>query len=42
MLVHSKPEVARQMLAEAQADVMNRWRIYEQMAAMPGAGGETK
>ena len=42
MLVHSKPEIARQMLAEAQADVMNRWRIYEQMAAMPGAGGETK
>jgi pyruvate-ferredoxin/flavodoxin oxidoreductase len=37
MLVHSKPEDARRLLAEAQADVMNRWRIYEQMAAMPGA-----
>ncbi|MGQ9915781.1 MAG: thiamine pyrophosphate-dependent enzyme, partial [Bryobacteraceae bacterium] len=37
MLVHSKPEDARRLLAEAQADVMNRWRLYEQMAAMPGA-----
>jgi pyruvate-ferredoxin/flavodoxin oxidoreductase len=42
MLVHSKPEVAKQMLTEAQADVMNRWRIYEQMAAMPGTGSENK
>jgi pyruvate-ferredoxin/flavodoxin oxidoreductase len=40
MLVHSKPEDARRLLAEAQADVMNRWRIYEQMAAMPGAPAE--
>jgi len=40
MLVHSKPEDARRLLAEAQADVMNRWRIYEQMASMPG--GEAK
>ncbi len=37
MLVHSKPEDAKRLLAEAQADVMNRWRIYEQMAAMPGS-----
>jgi pyruvate-ferredoxin/flavodoxin oxidoreductase len=37
MLVHSKPEDAKRLLAEAQADVMNRWRLYEQMAAMPGA-----
>jgi len=41
MLVHSKPEDARRLLAEAQADVMNRWRIYEQMAAMQGAPVET-
>ncbi len=41
MLVHSKPEDARRLLAEAQADVMNRWRIYEQMAAMPGAEVKT-
>jgi pyruvate-ferredoxin/flavodoxin oxidoreductase len=38
MLVHSNPAEARKLLAEAQADVMNRWRIYEQMAAMPGSG----
>jgi pyruvate-ferredoxin/flavodoxin oxidoreductase len=37
MLVHSRPDDARRLLAEAQADVMNRWRLYEQMAAMPGA-----
>jgi pyruvate-ferredoxin/flavodoxin oxidoreductase len=36
MLVHSRPDDARRLLAEAQADVMNRWRLYEQMAAMPG------
>ncbi len=41
MLVHSKPEAARRLLAEAQADVMNRWRLYEQMAAMPGAEAKT-
>ena len=41
MLVHSKPEDARRLLAEAQADVMNRWRLYEQMAAMPGAEAKT-
>ncbi|MBE7541863.1 MAG: pyruvate:ferredoxin (flavodoxin) oxidoreductase [Bryobacteraceae bacterium] len=37
MLVHSQPETAKRLLAEAQADAMNRWRIYEQMAAMPAA-----
>ena len=42
MLVHSKPEDARRLLAGAQADVMNRWRLYEQMAAMPGAAVETQ
>jgi len=42
MLVHSKPEDARRLLAQAQADVMNRWRLYEQMAAMPGAAVETQ
>ena len=41
MLVHSKPEAARRLLAQAQADVMNRWRLYEQMAAMPGPAVET-
>ena len=42
MLVHSKPEAARHLLAQAQADVMNRWRLYEQMAVMPGAVVETQ
>jgi pyruvate-ferredoxin/flavodoxin oxidoreductase len=37
MLVHSQPETAKRLLAEAQADAMNRWRIYEQMASMPAA-----
>jgi pyruvate-ferredoxin/flavodoxin oxidoreductase len=37
MLVRSRPEDARRLLAEAQADVMNHWRLYEQMAGMPGA-----
>ena len=36
MLVHSRPDDARRLLADAQADVMNRWRLYEQMASMPG------
>jgi pyruvate-ferredoxin/flavodoxin oxidoreductase len=42
MLVHSRPEDARRLLAEAQADVMNRWRLYEQMAAAPGVGSADK
>jgi pyruvate-ferredoxin/flavodoxin oxidoreductase len=41
MLVHSRPDDARRLLADAQADVMNRWRIYDQMAAVPGAGQAT-
>jgi len=35
MLVHSRPDDARRLLADAQADVMNRWRIYDQMATLP-------
>jgi len=42
MLVRSRPEDARRLLAEAQADVMNRWRLYEQMAAAPGVGAADK
>jgi pyruvate-ferredoxin/flavodoxin oxidoreductase len=34
MLTQSKPEVAAQLLEEAQGDVIKRWRIYEQLAAM--------
>jgi pyruvate-ferredoxin/flavodoxin oxidoreductase len=36
MLAHSNPERARRLLAEAQAELMRRWRLYEQWAAAPG------
>jgi pyruvate-ferredoxin/flavodoxin oxidoreductase len=42
MLAHSDPEAARRRLAEAQEDVLARWRLYEQWAAASGpppAGG---
>ncbi|CAG0928911.1 pyruvate-ferredoxin/flavodoxin oxidoreductase [Thermoflexales bacterium] len=43
MLTLSKPEVAAQLLEEAQGDVIKKWRIYEQMAAMNYTGnGEKK
>jgi len=42
MLTLSKPEVAAQLLEEAQGDVIKKWRIYEQMAAMNYAGDGTK
>jgi pyruvate-ferredoxin/flavodoxin oxidoreductase len=34
MLAHSQPETARTLLAEAQRDVRERWRIYERWAAV--------
>jgi len=42
MLVPTKPEAPRLVLAGPHADVMNRWCLYEQMAAMPGAAVETQ
>jgi pyruvate-ferredoxin/flavodoxin oxidoreductase len=39
MLAHSDADTARRLLDEAQASVMERWRLYEQLAAMP-AGAE--
>ena len=42
MLAHSDPEAARRLLAEAQEDVLARWRLYEQWAtasAGPPPGG---
>jgi pyruvate-ferredoxin/flavodoxin oxidoreductase len=33
MLAQSKPEVARQLLSEAQQDVAQRWRLYEHWAS---------
>jgi len=37
MLTHSNPEVAKQLLEQAQAEVTARWRLYEHLAAMPGS-----
>jgi pyruvate-ferredoxin/flavodoxin oxidoreductase len=34
MLTQSKPEAAAQLLELAQGDVVRRWRMYEQLAAM--------
>jgi pyruvate-ferredoxin/flavodoxin oxidoreductase len=39
MLTHSNPEEARKLLVEAADDVQKRWKLYEQMAAAPAAGG---
>ena len=36
MLTKSKPEAAKQLLAEAQQDVNARWRLYQYLAAQPG------
>ena len=38
MLVHSNPEVAKELLKEAEQDVRERWKIYEQLAAAAPAG----
>ncbi len=35
MLAHSDPEAARRLLAQAHADVLDRWRIYEHWASVP-------
>jgi pyruvate-ferredoxin/flavodoxin oxidoreductase len=42
MLTLSKPEVAAQLLEEAQGDVIKKWRLYEQLAQMNYAGDGTK
>lgn len=34
MLVQSNEEAAERLIKQAQADVLSRWRLYEQMAAM--------
>jgi pyruvate-ferredoxin/flavodoxin oxidoreductase len=34
MLAHSDPETARRLLDQAQEDVLARWRLYEQWAAL--------
>lgn len=38
MLVRSDPEAARNLLALAKQDVLERWKLYEYFAAMPADG----
>jgi pyruvate-ferredoxin/flavodoxin oxidoreductase len=38
MLARSNPEVAAELLKEAQDDVERQWRVYSARAAMPGRG----
>ena len=38
MLTLSKPEVAAALLEEAQGDVIKKWHLYEQLAAMNYSG----
>jgi pyruvate-ferredoxin/flavodoxin oxidoreductase len=42
MLVQSKPEVARQLLNEAQEDVTRRWRLYEHWASLGNGARKEK
>ena len=42
MLTLSKPEVAAALLEEAQGDVIKKWHLYEQLAAMDYAPGSDK
>jgi pyruvate-ferredoxin/flavodoxin oxidoreductase len=37
MLAHSSPEAAAELLEQAQADALARWRLYEHWASMPVA-----
>jgi pyruvate-ferredoxin/flavodoxin oxidoreductase len=38
MLKHSDPQAAKLLLQFAEEDVRNHWRVYQNMAAMPGTG----
>ncbi|MBP1609357.1 MAG: nifJ, partial [Acidobacteria bacterium] len=40
MLTLSQPEEAKRLLLMAQEDVANRYKFYQQLAAMKAAGGE--
>src|SRR2546425_12370799 len=42
MLAHSDPVAAKQLLAEAQEDVLAQWRIYEGRAAQPETPAPTR
>ncbi|MFZ1266693.1 MAG: pyruvate:ferredoxin (flavodoxin) oxidoreductase, partial [Anaerolineae bacterium] len=41
MLTASKPVEARQLMQQAQRDVTDRWRLYEQMASIKYEGDST-
>jgi hypothetical protein len=38
MLAHADPVAAKETLRLAEEDVKRRWRLYEQLAALPGEG----
>ena len=38
MLARSNPELAAELLKEAQDDVERQWRVYSARAGMPGRG----
>jgi hypothetical protein len=38
MLAKSNPEQAKKLLAEAEADVTSRWKLYEHMSHQPTNG----
>jgi len=38
ILARTNPEVAAQLLRQAQEDVHRRWCVYESRASMPGSG----
>ena len=38
MLARGNPELAAELLKEAQDDVERQWRVYSARAAMPGRG----
>jgi pyruvate-ferredoxin/flavodoxin oxidoreductase len=40
MLTQSAPEAAALLLADAQKDVVTRWKLYEYWASMPGSASE--
>ncbi len=40
MLTQSAPEAAALLLADAQKDVVTRWKLYEYWASMPGTASE--
>jgi len=42
MLVHSNPDVAKQLLKEAEQDVRVRWKTYEQLAAAVPVGANVE